>query len=223
MRSICIQYELPHPIHLLQNPIPKEKFKQLSKLKVFEFWHQKLSKEAALPSLQYLHPGSLSLSNTHPIFASLDGNPYQSKAARVQALLLSGRYRTERLCRFWSHNKEGFCLLPTCKDEKIYEDIEHIFLRCSGLSEARRRVNTFTSDFISDKPILKHLVNEYLYSAEEYPRMQFIIDPSVLPMVITATQLHGNIIHEHLFKISRTWCRSLHVARLKALGRYNKI
>ena len=74
-----------------------------------------------------------------------------------------------------------------------------------------------------DKPVLKKIVNMYLYSEDEEDRMQFIIDCSVLPLVIASYQLHGQIIHQQLFKISRTWCRSLHVARMEAFGRYSKL
>ena len=223
VRDLCVQYQLPHPLHLLENPIPKQKFNKLCKQKVQEYWHWKLSQEASLPSLEYLHPSFLSLSHPHPIWTSLDGNPYQAKAARIQALFLTGRYRSERLCRFWSGNRDGFCLLQTCKNQKLFEDIEHILLRCTGLTEVRRRLLRFTLDYIADKPVLKPIIDTYLYSTQDVLRMQFIIDCSVLPMVISSYQLHGHIIHQQLFKISRTWCRSLHVARMKALGRYNKL
>ena len=104
IRNLCIQYELPHPLQLLEKPFPKNKFKKLCKNKVMEYWHQKLScKAARLSSLQYLQPRYLSLSSPHPLWTSLDDNPYQARAAHIQALFLSGRYRTERLCRFWSH------------------------------------------------------------------------------------------------------------------------
>ena len=102
VKDICIQYQLPHPLHLLKSPMPKPRFKTLCKQKVSEHWHNKLSQEADLPSLAYLQPSFLSLSSPHPIWTSLDGNPYQAKAARIQALFFSGRYRSERLCRFWS-------------------------------------------------------------------------------------------------------------------------
>ena len=223
IRDICIQYGLPHPISLIENPIKKEVFKKHCKLKILEYWHLKLSKDANLPSLQYLHPSFLSLSLPHPIWTSLDGNPYQAKAARIQSLFLTGRYRSERLCRFWSSNREGYCLLSPCKGEQFYEDIEHILLRCSGLTDERRRLSLFTSEYVSDKPVLKQIVEKYLYSTSEDDRMQFMVDCSVLPMVIAAYQVHGQIIHQQLFKIGRTWCRSLHVARLKALGRFNKL
>ena len=71
IRDLCVQYELPHPLHLLKNPMPKLSFKKLCKLKVTEYWHQDLSKKASnLPSLEYLKPSHLSLLSPHPIWTS---------------------------------------------------------------------------------------------------------------------------------------------------------
>ena len=220
IRDLLIQYELPHPLLLLKNPMPKKSFKKLCKLKVTEYWHQKLTRDADLPSLEYLRPSHLSLSCPHPIWTSLDGNPYQAKAARIQALLLSGRYRTERLCRFWSGNKDGFCLLSPCNSSYLFEDLEHFILRCEALTEVRRRLFRFTTDYIKEKPVLKQICEAYLQPSNPALYLQFLLDCSVLPLVISAVQLHGQDIHFHLFRISRTWCRSLHVARLRLLGRY---
>ena len=75
IRDLTIQYQLPHPLILLENPLPRVKFKQLCKMKVHEYWHSKLSQDATLPSLQYLQPSFLSLSHPHPILTFLDGNP----------------------------------------------------------------------------------------------------------------------------------------------------
>ena len=61
VRDISIQYDLPHPIKLLQSPISKIKYKILCKQKIHEYWHQKLSQESNLPSLQYLHSSHFSL------------------------------------------------------------------------------------------------------------------------------------------------------------------
>ena len=201
----------------------KEKFKTICKQKVSEYWHEKLSHQADLPSLTYLQPSFLSLSSPHPIYTSLDGNPYQAKAARIQSLFLSGRYRSEELCRFWSQNKNGFCLRDSCKDLHRCENIEHILLHCDGLTEVRRRLAAFTRKVTDDKPVLKQIIESYLFSQDEELRMQFLMDCSVLPLVISAHQEYGAIIHQDLFRVSRTWCRSVHVARLKALGRYSKV
>ena len=39
IRKLCIQYQLPHPIALLDSPPPKPIFKKLCKEKVLAFWH----------------------------------------------------------------------------------------------------------------------------------------------------------------------------------------
>ena len=184
IRDLCIMYGLPHPISLLSTPIAKDKFSKLCHQKVYEYWHRKLSQESNLPSLQYLQPTYLSLQHPHPIWTSLDGNPHQAKAARVQALFLSGKYRTERQCRFWSGNTEGFCLLDSCTNLNLFEDIKHIILHCCELNEVRRRLFQFTSTYSADKPVLWPILDTYLYASCSYLRMQFILDCSVLPLVI---------------------------------------
>ena len=225
LRNLCVQYGLPHPLQLLENPPPKKEFKKLCKQKVSEYWHQKFCQKASLlPSLQYLKPQYLSLSTPHPLWTSLDDNPYQAKAARIQAIFLSGKYRTERLCRYWSQNKDGVCLLPPCNNQNIYEDSEHILLHCSGLTHERRRLETYTMNYVADKPVLQPIIFSYLLkTTDNYLRMQFLLDCSVLPLVISNFQNYGETVHQQLFRISRTWCRTLHVARAKALGRFNKL
>ena len=163
----------------------------------------------------------MSLTTPHPIWSSLDGNPYEAKAAKIQAVFLTGRYRTARLCRFWSeNNREGYCLLDSCKDRLITEDLDHIILYCPSLSETRRRLFRFTSDYVAAQPILSDIIRAYLYATDTKVVMQFIIDCSVLPLVISAHQTHGQATHNYLYKIMCTWCRSLHRDRLRALGRY---
>ena len=218
IRELCIQYQLPHPISLLEYPPSKTYFKKLCKLKVNEYWHAKLTQESMLPSLEYLHPNFLSLTSTHPIWSSLNGNPYQTLKAKTQARFLSGRFRTESLCRFWSDNKEGVCLIDSCRELHIIEDLDHIIIYCAGLTETRRRLARFTADYISDKPILAPIIAAYLCNSEELFK-QFIIDCSILPLVIINYQRYGPTIHEHLFHISRTWCYSLDRDRSKLLGR----
>ena len=221
IRDLCIQYQLPHPIALLETPPLKTRFKKLCELKVNEYWHSKFTIESKLPSLKFLHPNFLSLTTTHPIWSSLNGNPYQTLKAKTQARFFSGRFRTESLCRFWSDNKEGVCLLDSCRGLHITEDLEHIVVSCAGLTETRRRLTRFTTDYIADKPILKPLIAAYLCSTQDL-FMQFIIDCSILPLVIASYQKYGPTIYEHLFHISRTWCYSLDCDRSKLLGRYRK-
>ena len=117
IRDICLMYGLPHPLTLLQSPIPKPKFKKQSKQAVQDYWQQKLREEAAqLDSLSYFNPLYMSLSTPHPLWLTTTSNPYEINKAVVQARMLSGRYRSEGLCRFWSANPNGYCLLQSCSD-----------------------------------------------------------------------------------------------------------
>ena len=221
IQHLCDLYQLPDALSLLHYPLPKAKFKSICKLQVYEFWHKKLTLESLnLSSLQFLDTRYLSLSNPHSLWTSLNGNPYEVKGARIQALFLSGRYRTEKLCRFWSSNVDGFCLQKSCQDSKIIEDSSHILLHCSALNGQRRRLYHFSYTMLQDMPLLGPILSTYLFENDDDDiLMQFLLDCSVLPLVIAAKQAFGNVIIEKLFKLTRTWCFSLHKSRLELLGR----
>ena len=189
--------------------------------KVHDYWRRKLVFDAKkLQSFRYIDVRLLSFSSPYPIWRSLDGNKYQTEAALVQAVLLSGRYRTERLCRFWTSNKQGFCLICLKFNREEIEDLGHLLIRCAGLTEQRRRLFLFTSKFATENPALQPIINEYLFSCNDDVRITFLLDCSTLPMVISARQVFGDIVHHLLFKLTRTWCRSIHRSRLRELGRW---
>ena len=57
LRNLCIQYGLPHPLKLLQSPMPPVRFKSLCKSKVHDYWHVALSNSCnSKSSLQLLRP-----------------------------------------------------------------------------------------------------------------------------------------------------------------------
>ena len=58
-----------------------------------------------------------------------------------------------------------------------------------------------------------------LMSSNEHNQVQFLLDCSVLPEVIHASQKDSKIL-SLLFKVTRTWCYSMHRARLKMLDRW---
>ena len=122
--NICLQYQLPHPLTFLTSPLPKDRYKALIKKHVINFWEVKLRQESsALSSLKYFKPQFMSLLRPHPLLISAGSSPYEVTKAGVQAIFLSGRYRTEQLCRYWSNNQGGVCLTPSCRDQNINEDI----------------------------------------------------------------------------------------------------
>ena len=186
------------------------------------YWEDKLREETCnLPSLRFFRPHFLSIRSPHPLFSSAGSSAYEVTKAIIQALFLSSRYRTEKLCRYWSTNTNGYCLLPQCLALKLIEDEEHILLSCQSLAATRARLSEFTISYAKAHPIVAELLvtftNPYnpLYS-------QFLVDCLVIPQVILHAQKHRNITLQHLFKVTRTWCYALHRDRLKLLGRWKK-
>ena len=217
VRDICLMYELPHPLTILEDPPSKENFKKLCKAKVVSYWETKLRGESSLlPSLKYFHPQYMYLTKPHPIWLTAGSNPYELSKAIQQARFLSGRYRSAELMKHWSKDKNGFCLAPKCSNK--VENIEHILVHCLAYSECKRQLYGLWLS-TPNKVVLK-LVLEALSSETEY-LVQFLLDCSVLPSVIKATQLHGpDLLHE-LFYLTRSWCFSVHKQRMKILGRWN--
>ena len=118
IRNWCLLYSLPHPFSILQSPPPKEVFKQLVKKKVISYWEVRLREESCLlSSLTYFRPDYMSLCKPHPLWRTAGSSPAKVTKATVQALLLSGRYRTEGLMKHWSSNKSGFCLLSEVQQQ----------------------------------------------------------------------------------------------------------
>ena len=195
-------------------------FKSLVKKHVINYWEMKLRDEASpLTSLRLFHPQFMALATPHHIFLSASSSPYEVVKAGVQAIFLSGRYRTERLCRFWSKKPHGFCLLPSCADQEIHEDEEHILLSCGSLSSTRQTLSKFTLNYAKAFPHLSDILLTFTNPAHP-DFFQFLLDCSALPQVISFEQLHGKESLHKLFKVTRTWCYSIHRDRLKMLGRW---
>ena len=219
LRDICLKYKLPHPLSLLDFPPSRKDFKKITTSHVHDFWEQKLRGEAALlPSLIYFSPQFMSLRSPHPIWTTAMGNPYEVAKAIQQARLLSGRYRTEYLCRHWSRNRAGYCLSLSCKQQQTPETVEHILLDCSEYSQLRDDLVSFWHK--TSHPIVHSLAIQALGSSRSY-LIQFLLDCSVLPQVIVATQCFGTVIMQEIFHLTRTWCFSVHRLCMKRLGRWN--
>ena len=217
IRDLCLQYSLPHPLHLLQYPPQKVKFRTLVKSRITDHWEVKLRLEASfLPSLAYFHPQFMSLAKPHPLWLSAAANPHEVTKAVQQAKFLSGRYRTESLCSHWSSNKGGFCLSPTCSNQ--IETIDHILVHCQAYSTTRDKLTRLWLS--SPNPKVQELASQALASPPAY-LIQFILDCSVIPLVITATQHDGTDILDSLFHLTRTWCFAIHRERMKIYGRWN--
>ena len=101
-------YQLPHPLSLLQEPFSSPRYKKLVQSRVIDHWEVILRAEAAeFKSLEYFKPNVMSLSAPHPIWSSFGSNPFKCHKAITAALMLSGRYLTDKQQRHWTGNKSS--------------------------------------------------------------------------------------------------------------------
>ena len=221
VQEICLMYSLPHPLTLLEASPTKASFKKLAKSRVLDFWETKLRADAkVLSSLLYFKPSFMSLNSPHPLWLTAGTNPYEVNKATIQARMLSGRYRCEVLCRHWSSNKAGLCLIPGCEYPRTCEDLPHILLTCKSLITIRTKMRLFFTNFISTRHAISNIVSGFLNSEDPHFQTHFLLDCSTLPEVISCHQIYGDKVFQELFYITRTWCYALHRERLRLLGRW---
>ena len=126
------------------------------------------------------------------------------------------RYRSEELCRHWSANVNGFCQTGSCTN--TVESIEHILITCSTYYVTRDRLKMLW--LTSSDPVIRDIASKAL-SGPPKLLLQFLLDCSVIPTVISAAQCYGQGAFQSLFYLTRTWCFSLYRERMKALNRWN--
>ena len=159
----------------------------------------------------------MSLSSPHPIWTKA-GSPFEVKKAVISARMLSGRYRTDRLTRFWSKsNPRGLCRLPGCTGEE--GSIQHILLFFPALAPSRTKQIKHWSSFLVPRPWLFPVVAHYTLGSPEQ-HLQFLLDPSTLPLVISSSREHPDILRSSLY-LSRTWNFVLYLEREKTMKQWN--
>ena len=218
IRDLCYTYGLPNPLILLDQPPTKDTFKQLLKTNVADFWQSKFREKARplqLSSLRYFKPAYMSLLRPHPLLAT-SAHSYDVNKMVVQLRMLSGRYRVGTLLRHFSPGNSGICEL--CGTE--LEDLVHLLVpRCPALQDRGILLLEYARSILQQSPICLSIFESVLHSNDD-TKVQFLLDCSVIPTVIRASQ-DDNSILTLLFKVTRTWCYSMHRTRLKLLGRWN--
>ena len=105
-------------MQLLDEPVPKEAFKNEVKLKVVEYWQSLLRIEASpLGSLKYFKPELYSLTKAHYMWTTAASKPFECSKSTILSRMISGRYRTEMLCRHWNKTVEP---LPASKYQALW-------------------------------------------------------------------------------------------------------
>ena len=99
------------------------------------------------------------------------------------------------------------------------EDLPHILLsRCHLLRERANYLTTYLSDTLSASPTASFIARNILNSEDDHLKVQFFLDPTVIPEIIAAAQSEPNIL-SLVLSVTTTWCYSMNRERIKLLGK----
>ena len=219
VRDLCLMYSLPHPLCLLDNPPKKSSFKTLVKKSMRQYWEQVLIAEAAeLKSLTYFHPTQCSLSQPGLAWLAAKGSSFECAKSTIVCKMISGRYRSESLCRHWSAtNKLGHCLASTCTE--VVGDLEHILVVCPALEHVRERLRKMWLERTSQSPALNEMIKMVFISSPPV-QVQFILDPTLFDGVNMLVELYGIPVLLHVMYLTRTYAYYMHREKLILQGRW---
>ena len=128
----------------------------------------------------------MSLTKTHPIWTSCSNNSYKVSKSVIEAKLLSGRYRSDRLTRHFQRNtSNGDCRI--C-NEKVPSTIEHLLLQCHSLAATRCNMFNWVTERQDLSARTKAIISEIFSSTSVTDKIQLLLDCSCLPEVISSRQ-----------------------------------
>lgn len=208
------------PVSIARVSLSQASFQKIVKEKIIEYWQCQLAAECvSLPLLRFFGPYHASLLKPHPMWTSTPGNSFECSKSTVLARMVSGKYRTEMMCRFWSNNRYGHCLAETCR--AVEGDILHLLAVCPALEHTRHRLHGLWCAKTLDCPPLHTLVIRILGSQPDIDILaRFILNSTTFPEVIFLTQNLGQEIEDRVMYLTRTWAFALHRQKLRLLGRW---
>ena len=219
-RYVTQLYGLCDPLLALQQPLPKSRWKSLCRSRVIRHWEVQYRAETeALESLLFFRANFFSLARPHRILTSA-GSPYEVEKSLTVLRMLSGRYVTDHRARHWMPGSTGACrLCPASPQGPAPKgDLAHQLLFCVSLAPARTRVLELWEAHMAPRPHLLPLVSHYTLEASVELHLPFLLDPTSLPLVITAAENHGEVLYGDLLYMSRSWCHSIHNMRMNLLN-----
>ena len=161
-----------------------------------------------------------SLTTPHRIWTTAGQKSYEVAKARIQLLFLSNQYPCGNLTRHRSQeNPQGLYTYPACHASSKVETIEHILLVCPAFNSTRDNLIGLCTRL--RHPASHALVISFLLSKSFPDLLQLLLDCSTLPQVISSAQLYGDVIYSDLYYVTRNWCFSIHIERMKRLQRWN--
>ena len=185
---------------------------------VTDYWHSLLAAECVpLDSLRYFDPYKSSLLSPQPMWTASASNAFESNKTTILARMVSGRYRTEMMCRFWSVNRKGYCMAETCY--QIQGDLEHLLVHCPALEELRDRLRRLFHQKTANIPPLHNLLLSILSSSAK-EQVKFLLDSTANDELMKLVHQFGKPILDLVLYLTRTWAYYIHRQKMILIGRW---
>lgn len=217
LRILCLKYNLPDPLQLLQGAEiwQKSDWSLLVTNRVTVFHERSLRELAATNSkMQYLNVQVQGLSGTpHPALMNIY-NMQEVKKLRLHIKFLSGDFLTaERQALDNGTNPQcKLCLFPE-------ETVEHVLTQCRATADTHGRLlpellNTVLQVQPNCAILSTPIQLQYL--------TQFLLDCTSLNLPATYRVPAHNPHVFHIFAVSRNWCYAISSARTRLLLKLKK-
>ena len=219
VRDLCLLYALPHPLTLLQHPPPRQSLKRLIKARVQDYWESLLKHETLeLSSLTIFNAMKLNLKQPSLLWLMAGNNSFECAKSLVVGKMISGRHRSDYLCRHWTpSNRDGFCLADTCNE--VAGDLAHMLFVCPALENLRTRLFNFWLLKSECYPDLYEVMQQIICSPI-LTKMSFVLDPCLIPAVLALCSVHGMEVLTHVYYLARTYAYYMNRGKLISLGRW---
>ena len=161
----------------------------------------------------------MSLSSPHPLISTCGSNIYEINKSIVQLKMLSGRYRTDKLLSYFMSSDSPTCQL-SCDSPASVGDLPHLLVSCSSLAYRREVLFEYWDNLAQQNPVISCVISTIKIAPDDTV-VQFLLDCTAIPEVSALAETYGNQILSIFFKMTRTFCYSIHRERLKLLNRWS--
>ncbi len=215
IRKILTKYGLMSIFDVIADPPNKYNWKSMITKAVNKYWNDHLVAEAAdKSSMKHIGINRLKIGKTHQVWSSLSTNSHEVVQAGIKARLLTNTYTLQcNRAKFNQHKVDDTCLL--CRKEP--EDRCHFLLRCDALDSPRAYYL---------KQMKEAVLQEFQYEQastvleDQQLTLQLILDCSH-PDIARVLPVTSHFI-DHIERISRKYCYTLHRHRCALLESLNK-
>ena len=210
IQLLCLKYNLPSPLGLLENSTPwsKDKWKCLVKTTITVYHERKLREMSSLNSkMKYLNVQLCGLSGCpHPALMNIT-TTQDVKKLRHHIKLLTGDLLTADRRAIDQPGLDPSC--PLCSAPR--ETIEHVLVACKGTAEPRQRIYPELVNTVAQvQPTC-----EILHTHNDMILTQFILDCTSPNLPDHYRVPSHNPRVSEIFKISRDWSYAICIMRAR--------